>query len=208
MLLMRRAIEDSAMRLLLKILALYLLASFASRAVIDISQNSGSRPPEPSIVSYSPPPQPMLGSRRAAPELSLQLVEANDINSRNKGLMDLRVKNLSGHGIEVPISLDGKKAFDICGTHPMLTSTISGTSGDKPFSLSLFGCDELKGSTVNLSDGDWISFAGLSRSISPVQSSKQGAFTFSIDENRYSRTDNKVVVARRGLYFIQSNASN
>jgi hypothetical protein len=189
---------------------LYLVVGSACRAVIDINSSPGSRPPEPSVVSYSPPPQAAFDSRPVPPALSLRLVEANNLNDRKKGLIDLRVQNLSEHSIEVPISRDGKKAFELCGIHPLLKSTILGgrsESGkeDRQLSIELYGCNFFEGSTINLMTGDWITVAGIPSPQKPGEPPPKAAFTYSLDVSEYSHADDKVKVASRGLYFIRSD---
>jgi len=140
----------------------------------------------------------------------LRLVEANDLNDRKRGLIDLRVQNLSEHSIEVPISRDGKKAFEVCGIHPLLKSTILGARSesrkeDQQLSVELYGCNFFEGSTINLMTGDWITVAGIPPPQNPGESSTKAAFTYSLDVSEYSHADDKLKVASRGLYFIRSH---
>jgi hypothetical protein len=197
------------MRTLLAVFALYAATGFASRAVIDINSSPGSRPPEPSVVSYSAPPQAAFDSRPIPPALTLSFVEANNLNDRKMGLMDLRLRNISGHNIEVPISRDGKRAFEVCGIHPLLKSTILGARSesrkeDQQLSIELYGCGFFEGSTINLMTGDWITVAGIP-SPQNQEASTKGTITYSLDVSEYSHTDDKLKVITKGLYFIRSD---
>ena len=198
----------------MSLLFLYFVLIFAStpseRAVVDVAQTAPISPPDAHWVSFTPPMHTGLGMPPLPPALSLRLVAANDPANQEHGLADLRIQNVSDHSIEVPISRNGLKAYESCPERTFLKSAItreaSKTGGGTQAGAGLYGCSALPGSTAILMPGDWIKIAGLSFA-KLNESLARGAFLFLLSEDRYSSMGDQLKLTSRGIYSIQSDAT-
>jgi hypothetical protein len=201
---MRRATEDYIMKILLSFLILYGTLFPVNRAVIDVRAALATSPPHPAQVSFSAPPQAAFDSGPSTADLSLRLVEA-------KGkVATLRLQNISGRDIEVPISLDGKKVYEVCGSSAFLKSVIlmkdSSASADN-FSAEtdLYGCGGWKGSTSVLKSSDSILITGVTLINHASDKIPADMFSYALSEDRYSRSGDELKMNSRGLFYIRSS---
>ena len=191
------------------ILSFSLTALSAQLATVDVSLIPGSTPPEPYLVSYSPAPQLATDADPVRPTLTLRLVKANDTNNQRRGILDLRIENLSDHDVLVPISRDGKKAYEICGKGAFLKSTTArkrSIAGDWQTGAELYGCPDFRGSTVTLMKGDWITIAGVPFVTNSFKDGSGGTITYSMTEEQYRLVGGKLSAISKGLYYIKCAA--
>ena len=191
------------------ILSFSLTALSGQLAVVDVSLVPGSTPPEPYLVSYSPAPQLATDADPVRPTLTLRLVKANDANNQRRGILDLRIENLGSDSVLVPISRDGKKAYEICGKGSLFKSATarkSALAGNWQTGAELYGCPDFRGSTVTLMKGDWITIAGVSFATNSIKDGSDGTITYSVTEEQYHSVGGKLSAISKGLYYIKCAA--
>jgi hypothetical protein len=193
-------------------LVLLLAVTPSERVVIDVSQTPEILPStaHSGSGSFTPALQPGLGMPPPPPALSLRLVAAKGPANQKQGLADLRIQNVTSHSIEVPTSRNGLKAYESCPEHTFLISSISRKASETGRGMQagaeLYGCAALPGSTVTLMPGDWITIAGLSFAKSN-ESLARGALGYLLTEDRYSSTGDQLKLTARGIYYVESEAT-
>lgn len=149
----------------LKTLMLALVASSLTHEAARVDLASLDKTSPPQVVSFElgpGTPIPILDGPPISDPVKLNIVNSDSSSSTS----DVRLTNISSATLEIPISRDGKEAYNRCPGRRLLDAVLFMTnradSNQQEMQIGeTYGCKSFLGSTIVLSPGDWITFTGI-----------------------------------------------